>query len=116
MAGEIFNNLHTDMTASDIMYYGKFVLGVDLANLNMTTIPGNVPQSHYVINRKATLAIINEYFNIYNTEIDDAIFDRNGVFCPASTAGTNAYYAEADNTLDEMHNGQDISDDSIYIP
>ncbi|MDD7773679.1 MAG: LCP family protein [Eubacteriales bacterium] len=116
VAGEIFNNLHTDMTASDIMYYGKFVLGVDLANLNMTTIPGNVPQSHYVINRKATLAIINEYFNIYNTEIGDAIFDRNGVFCPASTAGTNAYYAEADNTLDEMHNGQDISDDSIYIP
>ncbi len=116
VAGEIFNNLHTDMTASDIMYYGKFVLGVDLANLNMTTIPGNVPQSHYVINRKATLAIINEYFNIYSTEIGDAIFDRNGVFCPASTAGTNAYYAEADNTLDEMHNGQDISDDSIYIP
>ena len=116
VAGEIFNNLHTDMTASDIMYYGKFVLGVDLANLNMTTIPGNVPQSHYIINRKATLAIINEYFNIYNTEIGDAIFDRNGVFCPASTAGTNAYYAEADNTLDEMHNGQDISDDSIYIP
>ena len=116
VAGEIFNNLHTDMTASDIMYYGKFVLGVDLANLNMTTIPGNVPQNHYVINRQATLAIINEYFNIYNTEIGDAIFDRDGVFCPASTAGTNAYYAEADNTLDEMHNGQDISDDSIYIP
>ncbi len=116
VAGEIFNNLHTDMTASDIMYYGKFVLSVDLTNLNMTTIPGNVPQSHYVINRKATLSIINEYFNIYNTEITDAIFDRNGVFCPASTAGTNAYYADEDTTLDEMHNGKDISDDSIYIP
>ncbi len=116
VAGEIFNNLHTDMTASDIMYYGKFVLSVDLANLNMTTIPGNVPQSHYVINRKATIAIINEYFNIYNTEITDAIFDRNGVFCPASTAGINAYYASEDTTLDEMYNGQDISDDSIYIP
>lgn len=116
VAGEIFNNLHTDMTASDIMYYGKFVLGVDLANLNMTTIPGNVPQSHYVINRKATIAIINEYFNIYNTQITDAIFDRNAVFCPASAKGTDAYYADADKTLDEMHNGQDISDDSIYIP
>ena len=116
VAGEIFNNLHTDMTASDIMYYGKFVLSVDLTNLNMTTIPGNVPQSHYVINRKATLSIINEYFNIYNTEITDAIFDRNGVFCPASTAGTNAYYADEDTTLDEMHNGKDISYDSIYIP
>lgn len=116
VAGEIFNNLHTDMTASDIMYYAKFALGVDLSNLNMITIPGNVPQSHYVINRKATLAIINEYFNIYNTEITDAIFDRNNIFCPASTAGTNAYYADADKTLDDMHNGKDISDDSIYIP
>lgn len=116
VSGEVFNNLHTDMTVSDIMYYGKFLLGVDIANLNMTTIPGNVPRSHYVINRKATLAVINEYFNIYNTEISDAIFDRNGVFCPSFAAGTNAYYAAEDNTLDEMYNGQDISDDSIYIP
>lgn len=116
VAGEVFENLHTDMSLSDIMFYAKFLLGVNLDNLNMTTIPGNLTGSYYVINRAATLNVINKYFNIYNTEITDSIFDRNRFFCLDEQKLLDYYYADIDTVLDEMYNGQEISDDSIYIP
>ncbi|MBE6569529.1 MAG: LytR family transcriptional regulator [Ruminococcaceae bacterium] len=116
VAGEVFKNLHTDMSLADVLFYAKFLLGVNLDELNMTTIPGNLTASYYVINRAATLDIINEYFNIYNTEITDDIFDRNHFFCLDDPALEKYYFADAETVLDEMHNGQDISDDSIYIP
>lgn len=116
IAGEVFDNLHTDMSLADVIYYAKFLLGVNLDELNMTTIPGNISGNYYVINRAATLEIVNEYFNIYNTEITDSIFDRNLFFCLDDQTLLNSYYADIDTVLDEMHNGQDISDDSIYIP
>ena len=116
IADEVFKNLHTDMSLSDILFYAKFLLGVNLDNLNMTTIPGNLTGSYYVINRAATLEVINEYFNIYNTEITDSIFDRNRFFCLDDQTLLNYYYADSETVLDEMYNGQDISDDSIYIP
>ncbi len=121
VAEEIFRNLHTDMKVSDILFYAKFLLKVDLENMNMTTVPGNAvydSQNHsfYVINRAATLDIINRYYNIYQTEITDSIFDRNSLFCLNDSKLTAYYYADAETIMDEMYNGQDINDNSIEIP
>jgi len=120
MANEVFKNLHTDMSLADIIFYAKFLLSVNLGELNMTTIPGNLTESasgsFYVINRAATLDVINAYFNIYDTEITDSIFDKKRFFCLEDQTLLNYYYADAEIVLDEMYNGQDISNDSIYIP
>jgi len=121
MAQAVFDNLHTDLTVPQILYYGKFLLQVDLSDMNMTTIPGNPAydskgHSHYVINRAATLDIINQYYNIYKTEITDSIFDRNTIFCLDDGALEAYYYAEADTVMDGMYNGQDVNDNSIDIP
>ncbi|MBQ8642609.1 MAG: LCP family protein [Clostridia bacterium] len=121
VAEEIFRNLHTDLKVSDILFYAKFLLKVDLENMNMTTIPGNAVyasngQSYYVINRAATLDIVNRYYNIYKTEITDSIFDRNTLFCLNDGKLTPYYYADTDTVMDEMYNGRDINDNSIDIP
>ena len=121
VAEEVFYNLHTDMKVSDILYYAKFLLKVDLEDMNMTTIPGNAVystggHSFYVINRMATLDIINEYYNIYKTEITDSIFDRNMQFCLNDSKLTEYYYADAETVMDEMYNGQEVNDNSIEIP
>ncbi|MBR4961981.1 MAG: LCP family protein [Clostridia bacterium] len=121
VAEEIFRNLHTDLKVSDILFYAKFLLKVDLADMNMTTIPGNAVyssggQSYYVINRAATLKVINEYYNIYETEITDSIFDRNSLFCLNDSKLTPYYYADAETVMDEMYNGQEVNDNSIEIP
>ncbi len=121
VAEEVFKNLHTDMKVSDILFYAKFLLQVDLANMNMLTIPGNAAydsrgHSYYVINRAATLAAINQYYNIYDTEIIDGIFDRNTIFCLDDYLLEPYYYADAETTLDGTYNAQDVNDNSIYIP
>lgn len=121
VAEEVFKNLHTDLKVSDILFYAKFLLQVDLENVNMLTIPGNATydsrgHSYYVINRTATLAAINQYYNIYSTEITDGIFDRNTIFCLDDYLLEPYYYADAETTLDGTYNAQDVNDNSIYIP
>ncbi|MGN1346685.1 MAG: LCP family protein, partial [Eubacteriales bacterium] len=80
IATEIAKYLTTDLTVSDMMFYAKSLLNVDLENINMLTIPGNIAGQYYVVNRAATLGVINQYFNIYEKEISDSIFDRDGTF------------------------------------
>lgn len=119
IAGEIFNCVTTDMSVSDIIYFSKLLLNVDLSSINMTTIPGNMDMSgvYYVINRKSTLEFINEHYNIYNKEISDSIFDKNYVFCFTDLQYIcDVYFDESNSIFDEVHNAEDINGESIYIP
>ncbi|MBQ8401682.1 MAG: LCP family protein [Clostridia bacterium] len=121
VAEEVFRNLHTDLKVSDILFYARFLLKVDLGAMNMLTIPGNAVydskgHSYYVINRAATLDVINRYYNIYDTTITDSIFDRNTTFCLDDYLLEPYYYADIDTVMDEMYNGQEVNDNSIAIP
>jgi len=117
LATEVFNNVYTEMNVSNILFFAKFLLKVDLSQINMTTIPGNMAGNHYVINREATLSIINQYFNIYTKKISDSIFDRNSLFCDKSSEDIRAvYYADAEDVLDHVYNADDINSGSIDIP
>lgn len=119
LAGEIFKNVHTDLSVANIVYYAKFLLEVDLSSINMMTMPGNVESYgvHYVMNRAATLEIINKYFNIYQKEITDSIFDRNYTFCFVDKQRmVDIYFASADSAFGDVYNADDIDKDSIDIP
>lgn len=117
LASEVFSSVSTDLSVSDIIFYAKFLLNVDLESINMTTMPGNVAGAYYVMNRAAALEIINKYFNIYNKDITDSIFDRNYLFCFTSQQYlADVYFDKTENVFDEVHNACDIDKDSIYIP
>lgn len=117
LASEVFASVSTDLSVSDIIYYAKFLLNVDLESINMTTMPGNVAGAYYVMNRASTLEIINQYFNIYNKNITDSIFDRNYLFCfTGQKYLADVYFDNTENVFDEVHNASDIDEDSIYIP
>lgn len=117
LATEVFKNVYTDMSVSDLIYYAKFLINVDLSSINMATIPGNMAGSFYVANREATLNIINKYFNIYHAQITDSIFDRNKLFCNlASTEACNVYFGDPEDILDGVYNADDIDKESIDIP
>jgi len=117
MATEVFKNVYTDMSVSDIIYFAKHLVNVDLESINMTTIPGNMAGSFYVTNREATLNVINQYFNIYYAEITDSIFDKSKLFCNlASTEACNVYFGDPEDILDGVYNADDINKDSIDIP
>ena len=117
LAGEIKNNVSTDMTPSDILYFAKLALKIDLEDISMLTLPGTVSGSYYVMNRAATLDAINNYFNVYSKDISDKIFDKNRAFCDTGNDYMSAvYYDDPANVLDGVYTGDSINDDSIYIP
>ena len=117
LATEVFNNVYTEMNVSNILFFAKFLLKVDLSHVNMTTIPGNMAGNHYVVNRAATLEVINQYFNIYTKKISDSIFDRNNIFCDKNSDKiSNVYYGDPEDILDKVYTADDINNGSIDIP
>jgi LCP family protein required for cell wall assembly len=119
VANTIFRNVVTDMTVSDLIFYGKALLNIDLSSIDMMTLPGNIEtnSSYFILNRAAVLETVNEHFNIYTKKITDSIFDRNRIFCDGADINIcNIYYGDADNIFDGVHNAEDINNDSIYIP
>ncbi len=118
IATEILKYLTTDMSLSDMMFYAKALLKMDLSNINMLTIPGNLVGQYYVVNRAATLNVINDYFNIYEKEITDSIFDRSGTFNLYSDPWISEYYyAGSDYVYDgHVYNGESVNQESIHIP
>lgn len=117
IANEVFKCVDTDMSVSDIIYFAKLFLNIDLSNINMMTVPGNMAGRFYVVNRASTLKVINEYYNIYNKEISDSIFDKNYLFCYTDLQYiSDVYFDTSDSIFDGVHNAEDIDDESIYIP
>jgi LCP family protein required for cell wall assembly len=119
LVSEVLKNVYTDMTVSDVMYYAKNIIGIDLSGVNMMTVPGNMDYTgvYYVVNRDATLSAVNTYFNIYDKDITDSIFDRPKTFYDQFDAGIyETYYAPANTVIDQVYNAEDIDEDSIYIP
>lgn len=114
---EVKKNVHTDMSVLDILFYAKQTLKINLEDIRMMTAPGSVAGNYYVINRQATLDAINTYFNVYNKDISDNIFDRNKVFCDTDAAYiSRVYYDDPANVLDGEYTADSIDDESIYIP
>lgn len=119
VASAVSENVVTNMSVSDMIFYAKALLNVDLDSINMMTLPGNLDSysGYYVMNRSATLEAINQYFNIYQSDISDVIFDRNNLFCiPENTNICKIYYGNSDDVLEGIYNAKDIDEESIYIP
>lgn len=117
LAGAIFDSVTTDLTLSDILFYAKFMMDVNLDEINMMTVPGDLAGVYYVINRSEAMSIINRYFNIYNKDITDSIFDRNYTFCFTDLQYIcNVYFSETSTIFGEVYNGESIDGESIYIP
>ena len=118
LAGEISKNLTTDMSAADIVFFAKSLLSCDLSGINLRTLPGNTNATHYVMNRTAAISALNQNYNIYDKEITNGIFDRNGMFnSDADPSVYEIYYASPDGIFDSnVYNGSDINSDSIDIP
>lgn len=116
IANEVFKCVDTDMSVSDIIYFAKLFLNIDLSNINMMTVPGNM-EAVLRAEPRVNSQSVNEYYNIYNKEISDSIFDKNYLFCYTDLQYiSDVYFDTSDSIFDGVHNAEDIDDESIYIP
>ena len=111
LANEIFTNIDTDMEAGDLLYFAQCILQCDLSNINMMTMPGNLANGYYVMNRAAMLKVIGDTYHVYDGELTDGMFDQGQIF----NGNTYTYYLPAENVYDpSVYNGDDA--ENIYIP
>lgn len=103
----ISDNLVTNMSTSDMIYFANNLMTVNLQYVTFMTLPGNAfwgddQLSYYSLNKEATLEYINKYFNIYSEQVTLDQFDANGAFfnysyvysAPASDSAQFIYDAE----------------------
>jgi len=126
LAEKVFKYVTTDVPLADIIIYAKELLGVDMGNISMMTLHGTAQQTksgawYYIMNRAWMLGAVNTYFNVYNTEITDALFDPTRAFTDESYSPfSKIYYAAADDAAvqvkPDVETGEDISQGGLNIP
>lgn len=116
VASDVLPNFTTNMQLSDCIYFSKAALGIDLANINMMTVPGfgNSKGTLYIMQRKAMFNIVNDYLNVYTKSIPESYFDVDGIF--TDDPGTEIYnlYMSGDGTV-VAHNAEEIEKNGIKI-
>lgn len=101
LAEQMIKYVTTDLTLDEIVFYAKELLSVDLSNMSMMTLPGSDARSsgggsYYIMRRADALAIINGYFNVYNKDITEEMFDKAHSFTAEDySAFRNIYFSEA---------------------
>ncbi len=84
IAEEVLKYVKTDIPLSDLLYYAKSALSVDLEKMTMLTLPGIQGRQYdtsgtwyYIVYRDGTLSAVNKYFNSYNFAVTAEIFDKS---------------------------------------
>ena len=118
---QLITHVTTDVPLADIIIYAKELLGVDMNNISMMTLPGEDARSsttgawYYVMHRADALTVINEYFNVYNKPITDEMFDTEHAFTDENySVFADIYFAEPQDIT--VENAESIDSDGIKIP
>ena len=117
MAESIRSNLHTDITVSEFVYFGKNLLNVDLSKITMLSVPSTWSSPHMVISKPRLLELVNKYYNVYDNEITESIFDKNKIFLNEyNEYYQNVYYSTESEYGNDEHSAGGINDGELDIP
>lgn len=120
IAEEVFDNVTCDLELGDVVFFAKKLMTADLSGITMRTLPGQVTASgkYYVMNRAATLATVNESFNVYDSAVTDGIFDSSMMFASVDFSEVMACYNAAPTDLYDgnVYSGDSVAQDGINIP
>lgn len=110
----------TTVDTADIIYFCKSLLTVDLAEINMLTLPGESTLANgayvYVLYREDTAALINEHLNVYSEVFAPEDFDRNGAMTSEDPAIGSVYRKPLGTANIKVYTAEGVNGDSIYIP
>jgi len=109
----------TSMSLVDCVYFAKTALStLDLENIKMMTLPSSGVTNSYtgawyeVLHREEALSMINEYFNVYQREITEDIFDIGRVFTNTEQDYIHRVYTSSSETEVVIESAQQIDDTS----
>ena len=99
LSEQAFKHMNTSMTLADLIFFAKHVMNVDTSSLLMITLPGESARAdgesgtwYYILKRADTMAVINKYFNVYDKDITESVFDPMLIFTAQSKTALNKIY------------------------
>lgn len=108
--------LHTDISLADMVFFAKEAIGVELENATFVTLPGKDARAninsgawYYIMARADTLAVINDYINVYQVDITDAIFDKARAFTSDADHINEIYEADAGKYSKDSYTADEIN-------
>ncbi len=114
----ILNNLEHSLSVSDAAYFVREAMQMDFSNITMLTAPNSTITynrgSYVVIHRAAMYKVINENFNLFDTDIPEASFDKDKNFTLTSNASINAIYNSTEE-FEGTHSAEDIQQGGIDV-
>jgi len=89
---EIQKNLYTDISFNNLLKFANKLLNMDLKNgVHMYTLPGTGeyigPVSYFVANKAETIKLVNDEFNVFNSQLineDFRMLDAEEIYRPAA--------------------------------
>ncbi|MBE6642295.1 MAG: LytR family transcriptional regulator [Ruminococcaceae bacterium] len=115
-----FDYVTTDISLADSVFFAKQLLNVNMNNIKMMSMVGRGASvnglSCWIMVRKNMREMIEQYFNIYDFEIIDTLFDRDKAFSSQYYPYINDIYNLQDVTANDPYNAEDINDGTINIP
>ncbi len=116
IADQIITYVDTDMSAADLLYFGQEILKCDLEDMTMFTMPGNLGNNYYVMNRAAAREMMTKYFYRYKGMIPDAMFDSETIFNnPDDSYMDEKYHKSADQVFDSsVYDGESVENIIIH--
>ncbi len=92
-------HLSMSLSPSDLLYFAKSAQKIDFASVSFLTLPGTDCREYgdsgawyYVLSRQGTWEIVNGHLNVYETAVDDKLFDRDYRLTDAARSAMLSYY------------------------
>ncbi|MBE6632361.1 MAG: LytR family transcriptional regulator [Ruminococcaceae bacterium] len=116
LVSEGIKNVTTNIGVSDMIYFAKNALKVDLEEINMMTLPGegayyygDSGTSYYVLYKEAVHKIVSDYFFVFNEEFKIKNFDIYSVFTNVYNEYINNVYSKPlEETSTEVSNADEL--------
>lgn len=107
-----FDNVTTNLSLSDCIYFGTQALSVDMENLKMVTMPTTTVDGYILTLETSCLEVINEYLNVYDEYVTAEDFDRGNRL--TTTSYSNLHNTYLYGTVDyEVYDADRVDKDSI---
>lgn len=92
-------HLSTSLTPADLLFFAKGAQKLNMAKVTFLTLPGTDCREHgdsgawyYVLSRQGTWECVNQHLNVYETRVDDKLFDRDYRLTNPARAAMLSYY------------------------
>ncbi|NCA68351.1 MAG: LytR family transcriptional regulator, partial [Clostridia bacterium] len=124
IADEAVKNVKTSLSLADIIYFVKEFYLIDNADMNFITFPGSSARAgvttgvwYYIMHRADILALLNMYFNVYNSKITDERFDSSLAFTNQKMPHINdIYISELSEDLKQLiRSAEQINEEGLEI-